>query len=360
MNAPNRYLIAFVLLTALLSAFGCGHDEPRHATAELTSLTVTVAPVEHVNGPKIIEVRGVVQPARQSTVSSRVMGPVVTLEVHAGAIVAKNQVLLTIQPETSEGQLGQAEGALAQAKAALALAERNYQRFKALHKEDAASDLEFEMAEMQLEQARGAVTQAEGAVQAASSVAKDSVVRAPFAARVAETMVEVGDLVAPGRPLVRVESLDNQQLWLTVREADNHRVQIGQEVEIRFDSRPEIGAVTSRVVEIVPAADPATHTFTVKASVAGLDVRSGLSGRAFLQGDDAEYLAIPSSAVHRRGGLELVVVRDPDGSARTRAVTTGQMFDDGQIEVLSGLVADAEVVVDAPGPVADGTPLEIF
>ena len=114
------------------------------------------------------------------------------------------------------------------------------------------------------------------------------------------------------------------------------------------------------MVEIVPAADPATHTFTVKTSLANLDVRSGLSGLAFLQGDDAEYLAIPSSAVHRRGGLELVVVRDPDGSARTRAVTTGQTLGDNRVEVLSGLVAGAEVVVDAPGPVADGTPLEIF
>jgi len=359
MTVPSRYLIPFVSMTALLATSGCGHDEPRHATAGFTPLKVAVAPVERINQSKVIEVRGVVHPARQSTVSSRVMGPVVALEVHAGAVVAKNQVLLKVQPETSEGQLGQAEGALAQARAAFALAERNHQRFKALHEENAASDLEFEMAEMQLEQAQGAVTQAEGAVQAASSVAKDSVVRAPFAARVVNTMVEVGDLVAPGRPLVRVESLEAQQLWLTVREADNHRVQIGQEVEIRLDSRPELGVVTGRVVEIVPSADPATHTFTVKASLASLDVRSGLSGRAFLQGDETEYLAIPSSAVHRRGGLELVVVRDPDGSARTRAVTTGQTLNDGQIEVLSGLEADAEVVVDAPGPLADGTPLEI-
>ena len=360
MIVPSRTLIAFVSMIALLTAFGCGHDEPQHAAAELTPLQVKVAPAELINQAKMIEVRGVVKPARQATVSSRVMGPVVTLDVRAGAIVAKDQVLLRVQPEISEGQLGQAEGALAQAKAALALAERNYQRFETLHEENAASDLEFEMAEMQREQARGAVKQAEGAVRAASSVAKDSVVRAPFAARVVETKVEVGDLVAPGRPLVKVESLKAQQLWLTIREADNHRVRIGQEVEIRLDARPELGVVTGRVVEIVPSADPATHTFTVKASLAGLEVRSGLSGRAFLEGDSAEYIVIPSSAVHRRGGLELVVVRDPDGTARTRAVTTGQMLDDEHIEVLSGLEADVQVVVDAPGPVADGTPLEIF
>jgi len=359
MNVRTLPVIALAPFAAILFITACGHDESHSTGTGLEPLSVKVIQVARVTAPKPINVRGTVQAARQAEVSSRVMGPVVALKVRAGAKVAKGQILLEIQPETSEGQLAQAEGGLAQANAGLSLAERNYQRFEALHAEKAASDLELDMAKMQFEQARGAVTQAEGAVRAASSVAKESIVRAPFAARVMDTMVEVGDLAAPGRPLVRLESLEEQQLWLTVREADNHRVEIGQEVEARFDSRPEIGVVTCRVVEIVPSADPATHTFTVKVALEGLDVRSGLSGRALLPGDPAEYLAVPSSAVHRRGGLELVVVRAADGTARTRAVTTGQALADDRVEVLSGLEAGSEVVVNAPGPVADGTPLEI-
>jgi len=359
MNVRSRSVIALAPIAAIVFTTGCGSDEPHRAGAGLEPLNVEVVKVERVTGPRPIDVRGTVQAARQANVSSRVMGPVVALKVHAGAIVADGQTLLEIQPETSEGQLAQAQGALAQANAALSLAERNYQRYEALHAEKAASDLELDMAKMQFGQAQGAVTQAEGAVRAASSVAREAIVRAPFAARVMDTMVEVGDLAAPGRPLVRLESLEDQQLWLTVREADNHRIQIGQEVEVRFDSRPDIGRVTRPVVEIVPSADPATHTFTVKVSLEGLDVRSGVSGRAMLPGDAVEHLAIPTSAVHHRGGLELVVVRATNGAARTRAVTTGQTLADGRVEVLSGLEPGSEVVVNAPGPVADGTPLEI-
>jgi RND family efflux transporter MFP subunit len=359
MNARNLTAIALAPIAAILFTTACGHDTSHRLDAGLEPLSVEVIEVALVTAPKPIDVRGTVHAARQANVSSRVMGPVVALKVRAGAKVGKGQTLLEIQPETSEGQLAQAQGALAQANAALSLAERNYQRYEALHAEKAASDLELDMAKMQFEQARGAVTQAEGAVRAASSVAKESIVRAPFAARVMETMVEVGDLAAPGRPLVRLESLEGQQLWLTIREADNHRVEIGQEVELRFDSRPGLGTVTGPIVEIVPAADSTTHTFTVKVALEGLDVRSGLSGRALLPGDPAEHLAIPSSAVHRRGGLELVVVRAADGTARTRAVTTGQALADDRVEVLSGLEAGAAVVVNAPGPLADGTPLEI-
>ena len=53
-----------------------------------------------------------------------------------------------------------------------------------------------------------------------------------------------------------------------------------------------------------------------------------------------------------------MVVRAADGTARTRAVTTGQTLADGRVEILSGLEGGSEVVVNAPGPVADGTPLE--
>jgi RND family efflux transporter MFP subunit len=359
MNIRTLPVIALAPIAAIVFTTACGHDEPHSTGTGLEVLKVEVIEVSRVTGSKPIDVRGTVQAARQAEVSSRVMGPVVALKVRAGAKVAKGQTLLEIQPETSQGQLAQAQGALAQANAALSLAERNYQRYEALHAEKAASDLELDMAKMQFEQSSGAVTQAEGAVRAASSVAKESIVRAPFAAQVMETMVEVGDLAAPGRPLVRLESLADQQLWLTVREADNHRVEIGQKIETQFDSRPEIGVVTGSVVEIVPSADPATHTFTVKVALEGLDVRSGLSGRALLPGDPTEYLAVPISAVHRRGGLELVVVRATDGTARTLAVTTGQTLAGGRVEVLSGLEAGSKVVVNAPGPVADGTPLDI-
>ncbi len=110
--------------------------------------------------------------------------------------------------------------------------------------------------------------------------------------------------------------------------------------------------------EIVPSADPATHTFTVKVALPGIALRSGISGRAALPGDPTDRLVVPAAAVHRRGGLELVVVRADDGTARTRAVTTGRL-DGGRIEILSGLDDGEQVVVDAPGPVADGTPLEV-
>jgi RND family efflux transporter MFP subunit len=350
-------LAATVAAVAALTA--CGSHDTERAEAKFTPVTVTLSPVEQTLEQQSIEVRGTVQPTRQAVLSSRVMGPVVAVKVGAGDVVRTGQTLIEIQEAASDGQLAQAAGALAQAEAALALAERNFQRYQALHAEKAASELELDMARMQYEQAQGAVKQAEGAVRTASTVAAESTVRAPFPARVVGTLVEVGDLAAPGRPLVRVESLEGQQIWLDVRESDIHRLAVGDELRVRLDARPDFGEVAGTVAEIVPLADPATHTFSVKVDLGTLEVRSGLSGRAFFTGDAGDRLIVPASAIHRRGGLELVVVRGADGTARTRAVTTGAELGNGMIEVLSGLEAADEVAVDLPAPVADGTPLEV-
>jgi RND family efflux transporter MFP subunit len=356
----TRSLVTIVIaVAATLGLVACGSHDAELAEADLAPVKVSLAPVERSVDAAAIEVRGTVQPTRQASLSSRVTGPVVAVPVRAGDTVAAGQTLIEIQAETSDGQLAQASGALAQAKAALALAERNYQRYQALHAESAASELELDMARMQYDQAQGAVTQAEGAVQAATSVASESVVKAPFAARVVRTMVEVGDLAAPGRPLVQVESREGQQMWLSVREADIQRLALGDEIQVRLDARPDLGTLTGTVSEIEPSADPATHTITVKVDLGKLQIPTGFSGRAAIAGDAGDRLFVPSTALHRRGGLELVVVRAADGGARTRAVTTGVELADGRTEVLSGLAEGDEVAVDLAAPVADGTPLEV-
>jgi len=358
MKSTRRFPILVSVALMLLPA--CRHEEAQRSEARLETVRGHVAPVEEVSTARDIEVYGIVQPARQSFVSSRVVGPIVAVHIQAGDRVRKGQALIEIQPQTINGQVAQAEGAKAQAQAALSLAEKNFRRFERLHEHQAASDLELDMARMQYEQAKGAVAQAEGAVKSASSVAAEAVVRAPFPARIIDKMADIGDLAAPGRPLVRLESLSGRKVWLTIREADIHRVREGRELDVRFDTRKDLGVVTGVVDEIVPAADPATHTFTVKVSLKDVEISSGLAARALLPGDDMVRLAVPASAVFRRGGLELVVIRDADGKARTRAVTTGTTLDGGRIEILSGLRAGDEVVVDAPGPVADGSPVEVL
>jgi RND family efflux transporter MFP subunit len=346
----NRWIL---ILLAVPFFAGCSERTPQ---VPLVSATVNapVVSVRRMDAPREIEVHGMVHAAEDAVLSSRAMGPVVRDYVKIGDRVAKGQPLLEIEERMSSGQLAQAKGALAQATAGLAVAERNYRRFQSLYEKKACSELESDMAKMQYEQAKGAVEQAQGAVDAAGSVADESIIRAPFDAVVVEKMINVGDLVGPGRPLVHVQSTSGREIWLTVRAADIRHFRRGDTLDINIEARPDLVTLTAQVTEVAPSGDAATQTFVVKASLSDPTVMAGVGVTAYAQGDSHPTLLIPSTAVYSTGGMDLVAAVDHNSIARTRAVTLGRTRN-GMVEVQSGLAADERVVDQRQGPLAEGT-----
>jgi membrane fusion protein, multidrug efflux system len=346
-----------VIGIAGVAAVGCGGGS-KGAAAPLAPVGAQIVKVEAGQVPQVVDLYGTVDAERTAAVSSRVMATVTAVLVQPGDTVRQGQVLVEIDPATARGQEGQAKGALAQAEAALALAERNLERFKALAAKGAASQLELDMATMQYRQAKGAVAQGEGAVEATSSIARESKVVAPFAGRVTAKLAEVGDLAAPGRPLVMVESATGRRLVLAVPETvlAGSGLKVGAPVAVRLDSRPG-QVMDGRVSEVYPGADPISHAFTVKVAIEG-EVAAGLSGHAAITVGTREAVGVPRAALQRMGGLDLVVVRDVNGLSQSRAVTVGGELPDGRVEVLSGLSAGEDVAVGLAQVPPDGTPLE--
>ncbi len=347
-------------MAAVASAFlaGCGgsHSSSKDSSSSLPPVSAATAVAEKASLPDRLTLYGTVTADRTAAVSSRVMANVVAVPARVGQSVAAGDVLVEIDPQTATGQVAQAQGALAQARAALSLAERNYERYKALAASGSASALELDMVRMQYEQAKGAVQQGEGAVDAASSVARESRVAAPFAGRVAARLVEAGDLAAPGRPLVTVESATGRRLVVAVPAGTvlASGLAAGRKLPVRIDGMA--ADLTGSVVEMSPGADPASHTYAVTLELEGARVATGLTGRAFLEAAPRATVLVPESAVLASGGVTLVAVKDDTGRARTRAVTTGAASA-GKVEILSGLSGGETVLVGLAAPPADGAPV---
>jgi len=345
-------LLSFSLPILVTACGGAGHDTGEPAEAPVVRAALGTA--ERTVISRRVEIQGTVEADQTSAVSTRVMAQVTAVHVAAGDTVRRGQVLLEIDPQAARGQLSQAKGGLAQAQAQLALAERNYRRFEELYKTRAASELELDQARTHYEQARGAVEQAEGAVSAASSVASDSTVRAPYSGRVVRRMVEVGDLAAPGRPLLTIQSGDHRRLVLPVPESvvSRSRLALGDVVPLEIGHRPELGIVDGTVVEMTPGADPLSHSFEVKVGLPRLldgsgdraaEIPTGVAGRAWLPTDSRTAVTVPRDAELTQGGMSLVVVRTDEGTARTHVVTVGARTDD-RVEVLSGLEGGERVL----------------
>ena len=344
---------AGIAVAVLAGCAGPSSPSKKSSSSPLSPVSAATALVERASLPDRLTLYGTVTADRSAAVSSRVMANVVAVPARVGQSVAAGDVLVEIDAATTSGQVAQAKGALAQARAALSLAERNYERYKALAASGSASALELDMTRMQYEQAKGAVQQGEGAVEAASSVARESRVTAPFAGRVAARLVEAGDLAAPGRPLVTVESATGRRLVVQVPAGAvaASGLKAGQKLSVKIDG--VAAELTGTVVEMSPGADPASHTYTATLELAGEPVATGLTGRATLDAAPRATVLVPESAVLTSGGVTLVAVKDEAGKARTRAVTTG-VVSGGKVEILSGLSGGETVLVGLAAPPADG------
>ncbi|HEX7616525.1 MAG TPA: efflux RND transporter periplasmic adaptor subunit [Thermoanaerobaculia bacterium] len=348
-------LLAAGVAAAVLAGCGASQD-PSKKSSSPSPISAATALVERASLPDRLTLYGTVTADRTAAVSSRVTANVVAVPARVGQAVNAGEVLVEIDPQTAKGQEAQARGALAQARAALSLAERNYERYKALAASGSASPLELDMNRMQYEQAKGAVQQGEGAVEAASSVARESRVTSPFAGRVASRLVEAGDLAAPGRPLVTIESATGRRLVVQVPAGTvaASGLKAGQKLAVRIDG--VAGDVPGTVIEMSPGADPTSHTYTVTLELAGAPVATGLTGRATLESAVRSSVLVPESAVLASGGVSLVALKDDSGKARTRVVTTGAS-QGGKVEILSGLSGGETVLVGLTAPPADGAPV---
>lgn len=353
----RRFIPGAALVLLLVAGAGCARHESEHERGDVQTHAVSTSRLALVTETATVEATGSLRAAREATLASKVMGSVTEIRKRAGDAVREGELLIVIDSRDVAGQIAQARGALAQAEAAASLAETNFRRFEQLVARGAASPLELDTARYQHETAAGAVEQARGALATASSYESYARIPAPFSGRVVDRLCEVGDLAAPGQPLLKLEDSASLRLYASLDAARAAAATPGARVEVRV---PDAGAVSfaGTVREVTPAADPATRSILVKIELDPTPaLRAGLFGRALLPLGEREVLRVPRAAVLRRGSFPAVFVAE-NGRAVLRMVTLDETGA-GDPEVLAGLAAGDAVILDPPATLAVGAPVEV-
>ncbi|HXE75471.1 MAG TPA: efflux RND transporter periplasmic adaptor subunit [Candidatus Xenobia bacterium] len=308
-----------------------------------------------------LEAVGTVRAAQTSQLASQLLANIVEIRGHEGMRVKQGEVLAVLDDAQAQAGLERARATLAAAEQDIQAAEAEYQlaaatlrRYQDLYEKKSVSPQEFdevqarhkaaaarrELAQAGREQARAALAQAE-------TVFQHTRIRAPFEGLVTEKRADLGTLATPGMILFVVEDTKRFRLEVTVDESEIQFVRMGQSIPVLIEA---LGAeeLAGQVVQIIPAADPATRSFTIKVELsADKRLRSGLFGRAQFARGERQAMLVPATAVVRRGQLDGVYVLDPNNVASLRYITEGKTFGP-QVEVLSGL-AEGERVVADPG-----------
>ncbi|HVO63944.1 MAG TPA: efflux RND transporter periplasmic adaptor subunit [Terriglobales bacterium] len=351
------------LLSAVLGLIlvGCSSEPQSVSAAPETVSNVSVVSAQTANIPDVVEAVGTLRAAQTSQLAAQMMGNIVEIRVREGDHVQRGQVLAVIDDAQPRAALDRATAAhlaaqqeISASESDFALAEATFKRYQALYERKSVSPQEFDeikaryqAAQARREMARAGQAQAKAAVQQARTALGYTHIVAPFDGLVTEKKADVGSLSSPGMPIFTVEDLRRYRLEAMVNETELRYVRQGQQVSVSIDALAD-RELKGEVIQIVPAADPASRSFLVKVELPSKPaLRSGLFGRAQFTRGERTALVIPRSAIIERGQLQGIYVLDQNRIAGLRYITVGKPSAQ-QLEVLAGL-QPGEMLVGDPG-----------
>lgn len=330
--------------TLLLAVIGCaGGEQPaaRATTAEPATYTVVAESV-----PGVLPVSGTVRGVERAVLSTRLMARVVALEVDVGARVVRGQAIVRLGVDDVAASRGRAEAGVAAAAAAHAEATRHAARMDTLYAQDAVARVQRDRARLDAELADAQLAAARAALAEVDAASQYATIRAPFAGAVVQRSINVGDLAAPGMPLVVVEGAGPREAVLDVPATVARTLTPGTRVRV---SGAEGWSGDATIRAVGAGADPLTRTVDVRATLPS-EWPTGIAVTALVPDGLRETIAIPERAVVRRGQLTGVRVVTPEGSVLRwvrlgRSLAAGEDATDRRVEVLSGLAAGERVVL---------------
>ena len=325
----------------------------------------------------VLNASGYVTARRRATVSSKITGKVIEVNVEEGMMVKEGQVLARLDASGPRAALALAE---AQAEAARrGLRENEVRLEQARLAERRVTQLLTDriVSQSQVDQAkadadsieahiaalREQISVSERQIQVEQAELSNYVIRAPFGGVAVSKDAQPGEMVSPvsaGGGFTRtgictIVDMNSLEIEVDVNESYISRVKPGQEVVAVLDAYPD-WMIPSRVITTVPTADRQKATVLVRIGFNELDPRI-LPDMAikvsFLRDADESAAPVaqsttltPRATIKTEGGNSFAFVVRGDGVER-RAVRLGDA-DGDRVEVLAGLQPGDRVVVSPP------------
>jgi RND family efflux transporter MFP subunit len=355
MRLSRRACVAIALSGLLLIITGCGSKSltvEGPAAPPLASIVI-----QSVRMPLERTVDGTIEAVNQATVSAQTAGRVAEILYDVNDVVSAGAVIIRLKGAEQRAGLQSAQAALAEAKARNSEAATTYQRIADMYQRRVVSKAQLDQATANRDAAAARMAAAEAGLTTAHEGVGYTEIRAPYGGVVTKRLVEVGESVSPGTPLMtglslrdlRVDTNVPQSVVMQVRRLKQAAIYVGNQ---RIDATK---------ITIFPEMAIPSSTFRARLDLPpdALDLAPGMYVKVGLVIGEAERFLIPVSAVIERSEVTGVYVIGAKGQVSLRYVRPGHRFGD-QLEILAGLAAgdrialnpiaaSAQVAVAGPG-----------
>jgi RND family efflux transporter MFP subunit len=390
---PRRFgwwwVAASVLVVAVAAAFYV--LLPRAVPIQV-AVAEPVAGDAAVGPSSILDASGYVVARRQATVSAKITGKVVAVEIEEGQRVEQDEIIARLDDTNAKAGVAQARAELEQARANLMAAEVAFTNAKPTFQRNEqqlaravisaqtfdTAKASYDAARTGLEVAARAVEVAAARVELAQRNHDDTVVRAPIAGIVTVKAAQEGEMVSPmsaGGGFTRtgigtIVDMSSLEVEVDVSENFIQRVSADQPATITLNAYPD-WSIPAHVIAIIPTADRAKATVKVRvgfqvgdprilpemgARVAFHDAKEQ-RGSAAASAVAQHPVLVPMESVQADGDTGVVFVI-ADGGVERRTVRLGGQSAAGQV-VLAGLQAGTRLARGDLSSLTDGAKVRV-
>jgi len=314
---------------------------------EKKTVPVSVASLAQDTFRHYVEVQGRVDFDQNVLVSARVPGVLTSVRVDRGDRVAKGQTMATIDALVLEQSI-------AELKTRMELADIAYQKQQNLWNQKIGTEMQYLTAKNNKEAL-------ERSLATLKQQREQYNIKAPISGVVDEVIPNAGEAVAPGIGIIRVVNTQGSKIVAEVSEAYLSKISKGDEATVYF---PDLNKEVETTVDVVSQfINPTSRTFTVQLRLKDgqeIALRPNLVAVVRIQDYKKEgTMVVPVNLVQQDGNSAYVYVAKKDGNryvAEKREVKTGLAYN-GQVEVLSGLLADDQIITAGYLNLNDGQPV---
>lgn len=340
MRTASRFLIVIIFLGVVLGGiFGYKFYQFSQMEKQLSQpqppalISATSAKAE--NWTPELKAVGSVEAINGIEVANEVPGVVETISFESGDTVEKGDVLIRLDAAIDEA-------ALRTRRAEAQLAEQEFKRVSDLLPKRAVSQSQYDEAKANFDAARARVNEAEAQLS-------KKVIRAPFNGKLGLRLIDQGEYIATGTPIVEINMLNPIYVDYTLSEKELPRVASGYDVIATVAAVPD-STFKGKVSAINTSVNPETRTVRIRATLENQDnlLRPGMFATVSTrQPNEREVITVPRTAIsyNTYGDFVFVVEENDDGAmvVKRRTVQTGNTRE-GRVAVIEGLQEGEQVV----------------
>lgn len=343
----KRYSILLLTLLFVSCSGESFENEPENNGVRL--MPVETVTIETGRFEDYIRITGTVEAVEDAMISSESSGRILSIR-DRGDRVSRGDVLAQLDDRMIRSQYNAA-------KTGFELADDTFNRLEALYADSIISTQDFRSARAQRDQARAQLELTEKQL-------RDARIEAPFSGRIEDRMVQTGELVNPGMPVMRLVNTERVRILTGIPETYSGEITEGSEVIIHFSSLG-LEPRESRITYAGNVIDPDTRTYTVEIELNNSDERIKPDMVVDLQVKRRtleDVIIIPRTAVIRdEQGTSVFRSKSENGTKMSELVrvTTGPTSG-ALVQILEGLNQGDEIVVTGMRTLSIGDELNVL